>query len=60
MRLIERVLGFFDNEERWLIVRWRLFKSDWLPYRTAMFKGVDEAGEMKLSPWEWHRPRRFQ
>ncbi len=48
--------------KKWLaepVVRWRLWKMRWFPYRTAEFLGIDEEGEMLLGPWEWHLPDRL-
>ncbi len=60
-RLIEPFLRPFDNEEREWVLRWRIWKADWFPYRTAEFLGLNEdETDMVLGPWEWHRPRKWR
>jgi hypothetical protein len=54
-RLVERVLSRFNNEDRELILRWRIWKMHWLPYRTAEWIKNDQ-DEMVLGPWKWHLP----
>lgn len=59
-RLIESVLRRYDSEERELVLRWRLWKMEWLPYKTAEYLGYDEKKqEMKLGPWKWNKPDRW-
>ena len=58
---IESLLRPFDNEDREWVLRFRLWKSDWFPYRTAEYLGYDkDTLEMHLGPWEWNRPRRLR
>lgn len=55
---IEFFLRQFDNEDRELIIRFRLWKSRWFGYRTAKLEGFTEDGEMILGPWVKHPPTR--
>jgi hypothetical protein len=49
------------NDERELVLRWYIWKTKWFPYRTAEVLGWDEEiQDLKLGPWEWHRPDRFR
>jgi hypothetical protein len=46
-----------------LRVRWRLFKSDWFPWRAVTLTGgPDEVERVLLGPaepdWRWHPPRK--
>lgn len=55
--MIERLLYLWNNEDNELILRWRIWKMRWFPYRTAEFIGWDdEKDKIKLGPWKWHRP----
>ena len=59
--MIDRLLHFWDNEENEIVVRWRLFKMRWLPYRLVEFKGYDEETlEIEWGETTWHRPDRFR
>jgi hypothetical protein len=59
--MISQLLEPFDNEQRELVLRWRLWKQDWFPYRLADYQGYDATtGELKLGPWEWNRPRKWR
>jgi hypothetical protein len=55
-RLANYVLAWFDEP----VVMWRLWKTNWFPYRTYKLIGFDEkTGDMNLGEPEWNRPRRF-
>ena len=60
-RFVEFFLRPWDNEDNEIVLRWRIFTQNWLPYRTAEFLGVTEDGtDMILGPWKWHPPRKFR
>lgn len=59
--LVEPILRQLDNEDRELVLRWRIWKMKWFPYRTAKLLGFDEeTGTLKTGPWRWNRPDRWQ
>lgn len=61
MKIIEFFLAPFDNEENELIVRHRIFMSNWFPYRTIEFLGYDEENNKALwGKTEWNRPDKFR
>ena len=54
-------LARFDNEENEIILRYRLWKMKWFPYRTAELLGFDEeTDDLILGPWKWNRPDKFR
>lgn len=61
-RIVENILQPFDNENRELILRWRLWKTNWLPYRTAEILNLqdDTAEDLILGPWKWNLPRKLR
>jgi len=63
LRFVEMLLRPFDNEDRELILRFRLWKSDWFPYRTYVMGDEKEFLDMldgKIQPkWQWNRPCRW-
>ena len=59
--LIEPILRQFDREDRELVLRWRLWKMQWFPYRTGeMIFPEDDDQEIEFGPWKWNKPRRLE
>lgn len=58
--IIEPILRQFDNEQRELVLRWRLWKMEWFPYRLYEYLGHDDDTlEIEWGPVEWNPPRRW-
>lgn len=55
-RAVEAVLRQFDNDERELVVRARLWKGRWLGYRSASFHGSTPDGDLILGEWQYTNP----
>lgn len=51
---------FEDGELLGWSTSWRMWKSYFLPYRTAEWLGLGDDGELLLGPWQWHRPNAFR
>ena len=60
LRFIEKFLKPFDNDDRELVLRFRLWKMRWFPYRTAELIDFDENDNLILGPWEWYLPDKWK